>query len=1274
MKFSFKYLLVSLFLFPTLISFSQSQEFLIQKYSVDNGLPDNRVNDIVQDSTGRIWAALKTGIAMYDGVEWKKYEEKDSVPEIEYVKIKIDEKGVIWFLPILWGNHFLIYYDNSNWKKFELPNIEMERGQGLRLTSFDIRNNNSLKIYITSTVYGVICYENNKIERLTSATGLSSDSTTNVIFSNNNNIYISSAKGLSVIDENNVITNYDFSNYHIDPFVLTMTEYRSSGFKQSKLYLLGKNWIGEFENRRFTLLNNKVALLYSGIIDLFSINVHTSGELLFSGPARAYSYNIKTNLFNQIIFDSPETNTGANSIFVDYEGNIWFAGLRGIYKCRYSAFKNYSKQDGLLENEVSAISEFNGGDLVFGHNYGLTIKTGSGYKYIRIAPHKLDARQIRVLNIFHDSQSDIIYYVSYHYGIGRLLNSGQLGWLKVPSADSYYAFLVNNDNGVYVSTNKGIYEIEKNRLIQIVPKILNFPFFRTGLYHNDSTAYLASAVGLFKWMHKANTAKKIRIENFADNDFYSLFYNKKYGLLAGSVNGLYKLEKDSLKKYSFNGQGINESVYFIIEDKTKNIWLGTNNGVLKWDGKNIKRYNKSDGLSGNETNRAAGFVDSKGNIWIGTDEGLSLYTGKEFDYSEIKPKLLLLGIEDERDKSYDISKNINFDPDDNSLTFNYRGLTFIDESQNVYEVRLSEVSGSWSNSFITKYAYSRFNNLQPGDYIFSVRVKNSKDIWSDWKTSSIITINKHYYQQPLFIIGNLFIALFILYYFYNYLQQRKYTHRLEEAIESRTKLLKEKQVELVTSLERYKGIVDSQSDLVVRVDANNKFTFVNDAYCKVFGKSNEELLGNSFYPLIHPEDRESTFESMEKLKLPPHRVSMQQRAMTVNGYRWLLWEDYAIFDEHGNLKEVQGVGRDITLQKEIEAELEKRVRERTIELKSLVSQSPFGILTFNEDGFLIDFNYSANNLFGNLKDYILPKGAFNIYEDDFLLKNNYKDRLINLNTTKGVLITGRILIDSAANLLYRKLYSRYLIYRIYAVEYEDKSKNLILLLEDVTDIQKTEETNKKLSEEKIRITTFIQTVETERERIAKELHDGIGQLLTTAKLKLDIFKLKENADKSEIDDALNTLLNAGDEIRRIINDLRPYDIDKFGLISAIEILCDRIKQASGLNIQFFSTGFDGFSDKKKENITYRIIQEALNNIVKHSYCKNASINIVGTEKYLNIEIWDDGIGFNEEGNKAGFGIFNMKERAILLNGEIKFSTTLGEGVKIVLVIPRKNND
>ena len=195
MKFSFKYLLVSLFLFPTLISFSQSQEFLIQKYSVDNGLPDNRVNDIVQDSTGRIWAALKTGIAMYDGVEWKKYEEKDSVPEIEYVKIKIDEKGVIWFLPILWGNHFLIYYDNSNWKKFELPNIEMERGQGLRLTSFDIRNNNSLKIYITSTVYGVICYENNKIERLTSATGLSSDSTTNVIFSNNNNIYIFS-KGL----------------------------------------------------------------------------------------------------------------------------------------------------------------------------------------------------------------------------------------------------------------------------------------------------------------------------------------------------------------------------------------------------------------------------------------------------------------------------------------------------------------------------------------------------------------------------------------------------------------------------------------------------------------------------------------------------------------------------------------------------------------------------------------------------------------------------------------------------------------------------------------------------------------------------------------------------------------------------------------------------------------------------------------------------------------------------------------------------------------------
>ncbi len=117
---------------------------------------------------------------------------------------------------------------------------------------------------------------------------------------------------------------------------------------------------------------------------------------------------------------------------------------------------------------------------------------------------------------------------------------------------------------------------------------------------------------------------------------------------------------------------------------------------------------------------------------------------------------------------------------------------------------------------------------------------------------------------------------------------------------------------------RYRGIVESQSDLVVRVDREGRFTFVNDAYCRAFGKVKEELLGTAFMPLVHEEDLAATMAAMKLLDTPPYRVRIEQRAMTVDGWRWLLWEDYAIKDEQGITAEIQGVGRDITALKSAE--------------------------------------------------------------------------------------------------------------------------------------------------------------------------------------------------------------------------------------------------------------------------------------------------------------------------------------------------------------------
>jgi PAS domain S-box-containing protein len=138
------------------------------------------------------------------------------------------------------------------------------------------------------------------------------------------------------------------------------------------------------------------------------------------------------------------------------------------------------------------------------------------------------------------------------------------------------------------------------------------------------------------------------------------------------------------------------------------------------------------------------------------------------------------------------------------------------------------------------------------------------------------------------------------------------------------------------SEEKYRLLIENQNDMVVKVDPDGRFLFVSPSYCRCFGKSEAELLGKSFMPLVHEDDRKVTDESMKKLSRPPHTVKIEQRALTVNGWRWIEWVDTAIVDKHGKIREIIGVGRDITEEKEAN----ERSWESERRLSSIVTNLP----------------------------------------------------------------------------------------------------------------------------------------------------------------------------------------------------------------------------------------------------------------------------------------------------------------------------------------------
>ncbi len=134
---------------------------------------------------------------------------------------------------------------------------------------------------------------------------------------------------------------------------------------------------------------------------------------------------------------------------------------------------------------------------------------------------------------------------------------------------------------------------------------------------------------------------------------------------------------------------------------------------------------------------------------------------------------------------------------------------------------------------------------------------------------------------------------------------------------------KETEKALKASEERYRMLVENQSDLVIKTDAAGSLLFVSPSFCEIFGKREDELLGEPFMPLVFADDQKATLESRQELYHPPYSCYYEQRALTREGVRWLGWSEKAILDDANRIEAIVGMGRDITDRKRAEEEIQQ---------------------------------------------------------------------------------------------------------------------------------------------------------------------------------------------------------------------------------------------------------------------------------------------------------------------------------------------------------------
>lgn len=204
--------------------------------------------------------------------------------------------------------------------------------------------------------------------------------------------------------------------------------------------------------------------------------------------------------------------------------------------------------------------------------------------------------------------------------------------------------------------------------------------------------------------------------------------------------------------------------------------------------------------------------------------------------------------------------------------------------------------------------------------------------------------------------------------------------------------------------------------------------------------------------------------------------------------------------------------------------------------------------------------------------------------------------------------------------------------------------------------------------------SMINGQESERERIAKDLHDSLGGVLSTIKLRFDNLAHEHQfSDRDSLEKLTKLIDTACDEVRYISNDLKPGSLEKLGLIEAIKDMLNRYKVDKGPEIFFQYYGFEGGGQIEANSALniYRIIQELVNNSIKHAGCKEIFVQMHRKGNEMTISVEDDGSGFNESSVKKGMGLENIKSRVNYLRGELTLDSNENQGTAILVHLPIK---
>jgi len=225
---------------------------------------------------------------------------------------------------------------------------------------------------------------------------------------------------------------------------------------------------------------------------------------------------------------------------------------------------------------------------------------------------------------------------------------------------------------------------------------------------------------------------------------------------------------------------------------------------------------------------------------------------------------------------------------------------------------------------------------------------------------------------------------------------------------------------------------------------------------------------------------------------------------------------------------------------------------------------------------------------------------------------------------------------------------------------------IISIVRDVTELRRAAELNRGLARR------LIVGQEQERQRIARELHDDLSQRIALLNLEVDQIAdaVPVHPHRTRLEKVSSQVSEIADDLSNLSHTLHPSRLQTLGLTESVRLLCREISHLRQVNVQFTSVGVPSHVDSAVALCLYRIAQEALHNIAKHSQVREASVHLTHERDQVHLRIEDSGVGFDPVlVHHGGLGLLSMRERVGILKGKLAINASPGHGTRIGVSIP-----